>query len=92
MNGDGLDVVDLAEEQEDGSYLVREVPVTLGLEGELSVEAEGEGLEAGCLILSNADESLVGLRITPDFGEAAQESASGELMDMMLEEARGDAS
>lgn len=92
VNGDGLDVVYLAEEQEDGSYLVREVPVTLGLEGELSVEAEGEGLEAGCLILSNADESLVGLRITPDFGEAAQESASGELMDMMLEEARGDAS
>lgn len=92
VNGDGLDVVYLAEEQEDGSYLVREVPVTLGLEGELSVEAEGEGLEAGCLILSNADESLVGLRVTPDFGEAAQESASGELMDMMLEEARGDAS
>lgn len=92
VSEDGLDVVYLAEEQEDGSYLVREVPVTLGLEGELSVEAEGEGLEAGCLILSNADESLVGLRITPDFGEAAQESASGELMDMMLEEARGDAS
>ncbi len=92
VSEDGLDVVYLAEEQEDGSYLVREVPVTLGLEGELSVEAEGEGLEAGCLILSNADESLVGLRITPDFGGTAQESASGELMDMMLEEARGDAS
>lgn len=88
VNDEGLDVVYLAEEQEDGSYRVREVPVTLGLEGELSVEAEGEGLEAGCLILSNADDSLVGRSITPDFGGDAQEDASGELMDQMLAGAR----
>ena len=92
VSEEGLDVVYLAEEQEDGSFLVREVPVTLGLEGELSVEAEGEGLEAGCLILTNADETLVGRAITPDFGGDAEESVSGELMDMMLEEARGSAS
>lgn len=82
---DGGDVVYAAVEQADGTYVVQEIPVTLGLEGDLTVEASGEGLSAGTVILANADGAVPGQRIVPAFDSGEDtDTASGELMDQMV--------
>ena len=69
----GEDVVYAAVDQGDGTYLVQEIPVTLGLESDLTVEVSGEGLTAGTVILSNADGAVPGQRIVPLFGDGASD-------------------
>lgn len=81
----GEDVVYAAVDQGDGTYLVQEIPVTLGLEGDLTVEVSGEGLSAGTIVLANADGAVAGQRIVPSFADGSSETASsGELMDQMM--------
>lgn len=88
VNAAGQDVVYAAAQQADGTYLVQEIPVTLGLESDLTVEVEGEGLADGLLLLSNADSAVPGQHVTPMTGEEDESaSSSGELMDMMMEAA-----
>ena len=81
----GEDVVYAAVDQGDGTYLVQEIPVTLGLEGDLTVEVSGEGLSAGTIVLANADGAVAGQKIIPSFANGSGETASsGELMDQMM--------
>ena len=81
----GEDVVYAAVDQGDGTYLVQEIPVTLGLEGDLTIEVSGEGLSAGTIVLANADGAVAGQRIVPSFADGSEEAASsGELMDQMM--------
>ena len=85
VGSDGEDVVYAAVDQGDGTYLVQEIPVTLGLEGDLTVEVSGEGLSAGTIVLANADGAVAGQRIVPSFADGSSETASsGELMDQMM--------
>lgn len=81
----GEDVVYAAVDQGAGTYLVQEIPVTLGLEGDLTIEVSGEGLSAGTIVLANADGAVAGQRIVPSFADGSGETASsGELMDQMM--------
>lgn len=84
VNAAGQDVVYAAVQGADGVYTVQEIPVTLGLESDLTVEVEGEGLTDGLLILSTADSAAPGQRITPVTDSGEETSSSGELMDMMM--------
>lgn len=52
-NGDGQTCLLLAEEQEDGRVLLREVPVTKGLENDLDVEISGADLDEGLTYVSS---------------------------------------
>ena len=59
--------------------------MTLGLEGDLTVEVSGEGLPAGTIVLANADGAVAGQKIIPSFANGSGETASsGELMDQMM--------
>ena len=84
VNAAGEDVLYAAVEGADGVCTVQELPVTLGLEGDLTVEVEGEGLTDGLLFLAEAAGAVPGQRVTPQLGGGEESASSGELMDMMM--------
>ena len=43
-------------EQEDGTYLLTELPVTTGMDDDLDIVISGEGISEGLRVVSEADE------------------------------------
>ena len=66
QNSQGNSCVLIAQEQEDGLYLLREEPVELGLETDLEIAVKADGLTDGAVVVSNLEQyvSSVGQRIT----------------------------
>lgn len=67
-----------AMEREDGTYLLREIPVTTGMENDLDIVVEGAELEAGMRVVSEPDTylPLAGQAVAP--GERPR-TASGRM-------------
>lgn len=65
--GDGRTCILVAMEQEDGTYLLQEIPVTTGMENDLDIVVEGAELEAGMRVVSEPDTylSLAGQSVAP---------------------------
>lgn len=55
-NGAGQPCVMTAHKQEDGRYLLQEVPVELGLETDLDIAVKGDGLTDGMMVISGPEQ------------------------------------
>jgi len=55
-NGEGTSCVIGALEQEDGTYLLTEIPVTTGMDDDLEIVISGEGVAEGLRVIKEADE------------------------------------
>ena len=66
-----------AGKQEDGSYLLEEVPVELGLETDLDIAVKGDGLMDGTMVISGPEQYLKYLGQTVTVGSAGQNRLPG---------------
>lgn len=65
-NADGESCILIAEAQNNGKYLLRELPVTQGMENDLDIVITGEGVAKGLRVLSNPEtyRAMIGSEIT----------------------------
>lgn len=64
VNSNGQSVVYTAEKQDGDKYIVKEVPVTKGIESSTNVEIDGSDLSDGMIILSEPSNYQVGSTVT----------------------------
>lgn len=64
VNSNGQSVVYAAEKQDGDKYIVKEVPVTKGIESSTNVEIDGSDLSDGMIILSDPSNYQVGSSVT----------------------------
>ena len=76
-NAAGQTCVMTAGKQEDGSYLLEEVPVELGLETDLDIAVKGDGLTDGTMVISGPEQYLKYLGQTVTVGSAGQSRLPG---------------
>ena len=76
-NAAGQTCVMIAGKQEDGSYLLEEVPVELGLETDLDIAVKGDGLTGGTMVISGPEQYLKYLGQTVTVGSAGQSRLPG---------------
>ena len=76
-NAAGQSCVMIATPQEDGSYLLEEVPVELGLETDLDIAVKGEGLTEDVMVISGPEQYLKYLGQTVTIGSAGQSRLPG---------------
>lgn len=72
---DGNDVVYAAEKNGD-SYVVKQIPVTLGIETDSEVEIIGEGLEEGMYIIEDTDNISDGMTVMVRNGSTEEETSA----------------
>lgn len=65
-NEEGRDCVIVMRKQNDGSYLLEETEVRLGIDGDLDIAVSGEGVSEGTRVVNEAEnyQSLIGTCIT----------------------------
>lgn len=64
VNSNGQSVVYVAEKQDGDKYIVKEIPVTKGIESATNVEIDGSDLSDGMIILSDPSNYQVGSTVT----------------------------
>lgn len=64
LDAEGNNVVYVAEEQADGTFIAKSVPVQTGLETDLMVEISGEGVSEGMQIIAEAENLADGMLIS----------------------------
>lgn len=76
-NGAGQSCVMTAHKQEDGSYLLQEVPVELGLETDLDIAVKGDGLSDGMTVISGPEQYVQYLGQSVSIGTGGQSRLPG---------------
>ncbi len=76
-NDAGQTCVMVAQPQEDGSYLLQEVPVELGLETDLDIAVKGNGLTDGTMVISGPEQYVQYLGQSVSIGTAQQDRLWG---------------
>ena len=72
INEEGENCLLAAEEQEDGTYLLREYTVNTGIENDLDIVVQGTGLREGLRVISEPDRylSMLGMAVPAGSGPA----------------------
>ena len=76
-NAAGQSCVMIATPQADGSYLLEEVPVELGLETDLDVAVKGNGLTEGTMVICGSEQYTKYLGQTVSVGSGGQSKLPG---------------
>ena len=76
-NSAGQTCVMTAAKQQDGSYLLEEMPVELGLETDLDIAVKGDGLTDGTMVISSPEQYVEYLGQTVTVGTAGQSRLPG---------------
>lgn len=74
----GKDIIYVAEQQKDGSYKVKEIPVTIGLETDFSVEISGSEIKDGMKVISDSKAVMPGQTVTLEADAGSAESDSSD--------------
>lgn len=64
VNRNGENVIYAAEKQDGDKYIIKEIPVTKGIESAINVEIDGSDLSNGMIILSEPSNYQVGSTVT----------------------------
>ena len=76
-NGAGQNCVMTARQQADGSYLLEEVPVELGLETDLDIAVKGGGLTEGVMVICGPEQYTRYLGQSVSVGSGGQSKLPG---------------